>query len=344
MTQRYQSVALTLALALLTACGGGGGTSSNASSSGGNSQAVITPYVPSAPVLAAKQTNYPTAFAGSVGNGSGCSNVTNTTAYVLPNSITYAANGVGEAAQQQIAEYSEQAIGEIRTALGLAATTGFNGSRVHICAQTQLVLGSADGAGSSTGFVVVSSDSSNINNAYLVNNFSLYKKLAKHELVHTYQLATLQAGANFARADSWFTEGLAEYIASGKSSKTKSEIMAMVAMQNPVAVISTGFSTNFIQYYPAFQSTVAYLFDAAGAKNNIFVLPAFLALINTKTAALNASCVGASCSTTSEDGFKQAFEATFKEADGTTPMKLRSNSGANNLQDTIATRLTNFLN
>jgi hypothetical protein len=317
-------------------CGGGGSSSSN----GDTQQGTITPYTPSATVLAAKQTNYATAFYDSVGLGSGCSNVSNTTVYLLPNTTTYAAAGVSELSQQQAAEYAEQAIGEIRATLGLSATTGFNGSRVQICAQTPLILGVGQGSGAARGFIVLSTDSPSLVRSFLVSNFDMYKKLVKHELVHTYQLSTL-AGGSFAFADTWFTEGLAEYIASGKSSKTKADIMALVAAQNPVAVITNGFSTANLQYYPAFQSTVAYLFDPNGAKNNLSVIPTFLATLNSQTAALRATCTGAACGNVASDAFVHAFESTFKEADATA-MKLRT--GANNLQDTLIARLNNFLN
>jgi len=330
-------ITLIFSAALVAGCGGGG---SSTTSNGNTSQGTITPYTPSATVVAAKQTNYATAFYDSVGTGTGCSNVSNTTVYLLPNTITYAANGVSELSQQQAAEYAEQAVGEIRTTLGLSATTGFNGSRVQICAQTPLILGAAQGSGAARGFVVVSSDSPSLDRGFLVSNFDMYKKLVKHELVHTYQLSTL-SGGSFASADTWFTEGLAEFIASGKSSKAKADIMALVAAQNPVAVITNGFSTANLQYYPAFQSTVAYLFDPNGAKNNLSVIPAFLATLNTQTTALRATCTGAACGSVSSDAFIQAFEATFKEADGTA-MKLRT--GTNNLQDTVSTRLNNFLN
>ncbi|MEN9588180.1 MAG: hypothetical protein RIT15_1755, partial [Pseudomonadota bacterium] len=117
-----------------------------------------------------------------------------------------------------------------------------------------------------------------------------------------------------------------------------------VSAQNPVAVISNGISTSYLPYYPAFQSAVAYLFDVNGAKNNLSMLPAFLALVDSKTATIYAACnnVYSCTSNASSEGFTQAFEATFKEADGITPMKLRT--GTNNFQSTITTRLNGFLN
>jgi hypothetical protein len=332
-------------ISLLTGCGGGGGSSSSTggSSGSGGVQGTITPYVASSTTLSAKQMNFPTTFYGSFGSGTGCSNITNTTVYQLPNTVTYAANGVSELSQQQAAEYAEQAVGEIRTALGLSASVGFNGARIQICVQPAALLGSAQGIGEAGGFLAMSTDSASLSSGYLVNNFDLYKKLMKHELVHTYQLKKLASG-NFAAADTWFTEGLAEYIASGKSSKTKAEITALITAQNPVAVITSGFSTTNLQYYPAFQSTVAYLFDVNGAKNNLSQLPAFLALVDSRTAAINTACnnVYSCTSNAASDGFTQAFEATFKEADGVTPMRLRT--GTNNLQSTISSRLNSFLN
>jgi hypothetical protein len=319
---------------LLTACGGGGG--------GDTSNPTIPPtssvYTPSAAVLAAKQDNYATPFYASTGTGSGCGNVSNTTVYVLPNSTTYAAAGVSELAQQQAAEYAEQAVGEICTALGLSSTTGFTGNRVQVCAQTNLILGFATGQGEKDGLIVTSSDSSSLDRGYLSNGFDLYKKLLKHEMAHVYHNAIL--GTNNAVMDAWFTEGLAEYIASGKSTKSKAEIMALVNTQNPIAVTSTGFS-NVLNAYPAFQSSVAYLFDANGAKNGLSQLPSFLAALKTNYTTASMNCAATNtCSTFRETAFAQTFEAHFKEADGTA-MKLRT--GTNNLQSTIATRLNAFL-
>jgi hypothetical protein len=319
---------------LLTACGGGGG--------GDTTNPTIPPtssvYTPSATVVAAKQVNYATPFYASTGAGSGCGNVSNTTVYVLPNSITHAAAGVSELAQQQVAEYAEQAVGEIRTALGLSSTTGFTGSRVQVCAQTNLILGFATGQGEKDGLIVTSSDSSSLDRGYLSNGFDLHKKLVKHEMAHVYHNAVL--GTNNVVMDAWFAEGLAEYIASGISTKSKAEIMALVNTQNPIAVTSTGFS-NVLNAYPAFQSSVAYLFDANGAKNGLSQLPSFLAALKTNytNASLNCALTG-TCFTFREAAFAQTFEAHFKEADGTA-MKLRT--GTNNLQSTIATRLNAFL-
>jgi hypothetical protein len=325
---------LGFGVAMLSGCGGGDNTSNN----GNSSQGVITPYTTSAATLAAKQSNYATPFAVPDGVGAGCSNVTNTTVYVLPNTIVYAANGVSELSQQQVAEYSEQAVSEIRATLGLSATTGFIGSKIKICVQGQLFYGVAQGIGGANGFSVVSTDSPSLDRGFLVNNFDMYRKLTKHELVHTYQLSTLAGGVR-PSADTWFTEGLAEYIASGKSNKNKNEILSLATAQNPVAV-TTNSGTDNLKNYPAFQSTVAYLFEQNGAKNSLTIIPTFLATLHAKTAAIIATCTGTVCMTAARDGFVQAFEATFKEADGTA-MKLRN--GTNNLQDTIITRLTSFL-
>ncbi len=95
-----KTLALVVSVAL-SACGGGGGGSSNSTTP------TPSTYTPSAAVLAAKTTNYATPFYASTGTGSGCSNVSNTTVYVLPNTITYAASGVSELSQQQAAEYAE---------------------------------------------------------------------------------------------------------------------------------------------------------------------------------------------------------------------------------------------
>jgi hypothetical protein len=335
MNKNLQTLAGLFMLLALTACGGGGGGSD--SNSGGGSTA--STYTPAAAVLAAKTTNYATPFYASTGTGSGCGNVSNTTVYVLPNTITYAAQGVSELSQQQAAEYAEQAVGEIRTVLGLSSATGYHGTRIQVCAQSGLILGSATGMGEKDGLIVTSSDSANLDKGYLSNGFDLYKKLLKHEMVHVYHQATL--GMNAAVLDTWFAEGFAEYIASGKSTKSKTEIMNMVNTQNPIAVMTSGMGTGNLTYYPAFQSSVAYLFDTSGAKNSLTLIPAFMAALKTNYTNASLTCAGAgTCATFRETAFTQTFEANFKEADGS-GMALRT--GTNNLQSTIAARLTNFL-
>jgi hypothetical protein len=322
-----------LGAVFLAACGGGGG--------GGSNTPTSTPstYTPSAAVLAAKTTNYATPFYASTGSGSGCGNVSNTTVYLLPNTVTYAAQGVSELSQQQAAEYAEQAIGEIKTVLGLSSGTGYTGQRVQVCAQSNLVLGSATGMGEKDGLIVTSSDSSSLDAGYLSNGFDLYKKLVKHELAHVYHQSLF--GTNAAVLDTWFAEGFAEYIASGKSSKSKAEIMALVNAQNPIALMTTGIGSGNLQYYPAFQSSVAYLFDTNGAKNSLSMAPMFLTALKTDYANASLTCAAAgTCATFRQDAFTRTFEANFKEADGTA-LKLRT--GTNNLQSTIAMRLTNFL-
>ncbi len=320
----------------LTACGGGGGGSSSGNSGGGNTAST---YTPSAAVLAAKITTYTTPFYASTGSGSGCSNVTNTTVYLLPNTITYAAQGVSESSQQQAAEYAEQAVGEIRTVLGLSSATGYQGTRIQVCAQSGLVLGSATGMGEKDGLIVTSSDSSSLDTGYLSNGFDLYKKLLKHEMVHVYHQSTF--GTNSAVLDTWFAEGLAEFIASGKSTKSKTEILNLVNTQNPIAAMTTGFATNWLPYYPAFQSSVAYLFDANGAKNNLTMIPAFMSALKTNYTNASMTCATSNtCVTFRQNAFTQAFESYFKEADGS-GMALRT--GTNNLQSTIAARLSTFL-
>lgn len=336
MNKNLQTLAGLFVLLALTACGGGGGGDSSGNSGGGNT---VSTYTPSATVLAAKTTGYTAPFYASTGSGSGCGNVTNTTVYVLPNTVTYAAQGVSESSQQQAAEYAEQAVGEIRTVLGVSSATGYHGTRIQVCAQSGLILGSATGMGEKDGLIVTSSDSSNLDKGYLSNSFDLYKKLLKHEMVHVYHQATL--GTNAAVLDTWFAEGFAEYIASGKSTKSKTEIMNMVNTQNPIAVMTSGTGTGNLTYYPAFQSSVAYLFDTSGAKNSLTLIPAFMAALKTNYTNASLTCAGAgTCATFRETAFTQTFEAHFKEADGSS-MALRTGTG--NLQSTIAARLSNFL-
>ena len=335
-----------LVAATMCACGGGGGGDSS-------NTPTASVYTPSAAVLAARQVNYPTRFwavldpatlppGTAYGAYGTCSGIDmSTTVYVLPNTITFAAKGVSELSQQQVAEYSEKAVAEIKAALGVSSGVGYTGQPIQICTETGLIYGSAQGAGDKNGFLVMSSDSANLDKGFLSNDFDMYKRLVKHELVHTYHNATL--GTDNAILDTWFAEGLAEYIASGKSSKSKSEIMGLVSVQNPIDITTAGLMLggNLFSNYPAFQTSVAYLFEQNGAKNSLTSVPAFLTLSKTNFDSLSTNCgITSTCSTARSAAFQQSFEATVKEADGTL-MKLRT--GTNNLRDTVSVRLANFL-
>jgi len=334
----------------LCACGGGGG----GDSSGAPTASV---YTPSAAVLAARQANYPTRYWGQIdpstlppgttyaGDGKCGGTDMSTTAYVLPNTITYAAKGVSELSQQQAAEYAEKAILEIKTTLGLSSSVGYSGQPIQICTQSALVFGFAQGSANMMGLQVTSSDSVSLDNGYLSNDFDMYKKLIKHELVHNYQAATL--GTDNALLETWFAEGMAEFIASGKSAKSKTEILNLVNTQNPIDITSTGMvaSGNLFANYPAFQSVVAYLADSKGANNSVLMLPAFHASLKSTYATLSTTCSPTttdptSCNTVRDRAFTQAFESSFRDTDGSA-LKLRS--GTNNLRDTLSNRLSAFL-
>lgn len=328
---------------VLTACGGGGGGDSS-NNNNGNNQQTASVYTPSAAVLAARQTNYPTAFHSPWSSGTvGCAGTLSTVVYVLPNTVTYAAAGVTEAAQQQAAEYAEQAVAEVKAAFGVSATTGFGTAPVDICAMVEPIYGS-QGMGYRSGLVVLSANSTNMPTNFLTNDFVAYKKLIKHELVHTYQQYALNTTPLTHDTDIWFSEGLAEYVANGQtiSTTSKADILSLVSGFNPI--MASNGSISFLKYYPSFHDSIAYLFGDSGAKNSIKMIPAFFATHKANWAAFQA-CVqaGGSVGTTcpSIDGvFVNSFESSFKEADGSA-MKLRS--GTNNLQDTIASRLTAFL-
>jgi hypothetical protein len=314
------------------------GSAPSANSSSQTPAVVITPFVPLAATVAAKQVNYAPTFFDSIGVGLGCTNLTNKTVYVLPNSETYASTGVSELAQQQAAEYAEAAIISIRNTFGLLSSVGFQNTRVQICVQPAKI-GSAVGVGASKGFTGVSSDSTSIETSYLVNDYDLYKKLIKHELVHTYQLGTLQG--SFGGAPTWFSEGLAEYVASGLSNKPKSDILSLLASKNPLTILDFSMGSTTFNYYPAFQDTIGYLYNSNGAKNSLIQVPALMSAIRTATTNQLAVCNAAgTCATATLDAFTIAFENTIKEADGTL-MKL--NAGTNNLKDSVIARLTSFL-
>jgi hypothetical protein len=330
------SLAIVTALAL-SACGGGGGSGS---SSGNTTSATPSVFTPAAATVAAKTVNYTgTYFGADARNSYGCY-IPTKTVYVLGNSETYVAPNVIDRDQQLAAEDTESSIQEIKTVFGIsAATVGFTGSRSQTCIQNESLGGSIEGVGKNGGFLALSLSASGIPSSFLTDNFVQYKHLVKHENVHA--MTNTLMGTDSAILDAWFAEGLAEYVAwGGKSDKTKTDLLNLVNTQNPIDMnVSSGSAA--WAYYPAFQSVVAYLFDPNGANNDIKTMPAFLAALKADYAYESMNCfIANNCNTMQTRMFTKEFEAFFKERDGT-PMKLRT--GTNNLRDTVATRLTNFL-
>jgi hypothetical protein len=366
-----------LAAAALQACGGGGSDSGTGTPSTGNTNtntSQTTPFVaftPSAATLASKKTNSTLAFDyRGIGGPTtqGCAGpFNNKTIYEQAHTVTFAADGVSERDQQEIAEYTENSVLELRTKFptSVSSTIGlYQNKKVYVCVQPQLIgdgnaIGTAaPSSGTAFGGIVIAQAASN----YFVGattrealflggnqaNFQdFYRRVQIHEMTHLVSNFSLNA-----TNDIWFEEGFARWMEFGKPSIGKDAILASIAIHNPITVVLPIFIAGSVSLrdYNAAGTIIDYLISPTGANNGLASIPAFWARYKADAAALAAACSttprGADCATNAAFEakrcpiFEAAFEAVFKEKDGT-PMKLRR--GTNNLQDTISARLSAFL-
>jgi hypothetical protein len=362
------------AVLAVQACGGGGGSDPGPTQTTGtntNTQqpAPFVAFTPSAATIASKKTNSTLAFDyRGIGGPTtqGCaSTFNNKTVYEQAHTITFAADGVSEADQQEIAEYSENSVLELRSKFptSVPSTTGLSqNKKIHVCVQPQPVgstgaVGTAAPySGANFGGIVMAHAATNYlvglnaRDKLTINKTTFqdfYRRAQIHEMTHLVSNFSLNANV-----DIWFEEGFAKWMEFGKPTREKTAVLASIAAQNPITIVLPIFSAGAVslQDYDAAASIIDYLISPNGANNGIAAVPAFWARYGANAANLAAACsaipVGADCATRAafeaKRGpiFETAFEAIFKEKDGT-PMKLRK--GANNLQDTIATRLSAFL-
>ncbi len=363
--------------AVLSGCGGGSG-----SSSAGNGQANIVntstnvslaptfiAFTPSAATVASKKTNSSLVFS-SVGSGTppnqGCGTIlSNKTVYEQAHTVVFAADGVSEKDQQEISEYAEAAVLELRTKFptNVSTTIGIvDNKKVYVCVQPQRVGTSATLAlaapvsSSSYGGIIIAQSASNYffgadaRDALIEGKQSYsqdyYRTSQTHEVTHLVSNFNLNASA-----DQWFEEGFARWMQFGKPAITKEVVLAQIATQNPITISTPG---NFegsvlLKDYNTAAAVITYLILPTGANNGFASISAFWARYKADAASLAIACgatpVGADCASISAyeakrvSLFSAAFEGTFKEKDGS-QMKLRS--GTNNLQDTLTARLTAF--
>jgi hypothetical protein len=349
-----------VAISALAACGGGG--SSEPAAPSPPPPAPFVTWTPSATVLAAKVTNSTLRFSATgsaLAAGQGCADtLTNTTVYEQANTVVFAAAGVTEQDQQEVADYAEAAAVEMRRTFGLTSSVGFGtaNKKVYICAQTQRfqITGGVAAAtpltNAAEGIVIIQSPASfyaqspraNFNLSGVTNQ-AFYSRILPHELTHLVE--------QFRRVmdlDQWMTEGVARYMEFGKPAISLQSVQGFFSAQNPISIAWPGTDARAkVMEYNAAGSVMAYLFSPTGANNNLSAFLSMINKMNTDSAAYVAGCrlinfTSAACTGTALEVqrsayFVAAFEATFKERDGT-PMKLRT--GANNLQDTIVARLT----
>ena len=400
------ALALTLALVLvlvLAGCGAGSGTEPATASSpnatgasatltnatlttqstdalgpaAGRLEVVQPDFVPSAATLAAKNVNSAQTF-GVTGlvplSDQACSRpIKNKTVYEQAHTLVFAADGISEAEQQEVAEYAEAAVRELRSRITGDAGIGLGMDRkVQICVQPQRVgvgaaamsalkysdhppAGTVPGYG---GYIIIQGAqaffSDGLTRDTLAEGYQrsfqeVYRRTLMHEATHIVEF--FRSGLAI---EQWLTEGVARYMEFGKSPHTRAEILALIAVQNPVALAWPAAyprpALNGNKGYFAAAAVVAYLLSPEGANNSLATWVALLERNRADTAAFVKKCLvtplPADCPATEaafeavrSQYFVAAFEAVIKERDGS-PMKLHS--GPNNLQDTLSERLAAF--
>jgi hypothetical protein len=374
-------IGLAIALGL-GACGGGSSSTTPNTTLPNQTPVVVDTqplsFTPSAQTLASKTTSSGLAFnPGSFTNPGGCSKpITNKLAYVQSHTAVFAADGVADSDLIEAAEHAENAVKELRQRLANAksATLGlWNNKRVFVCVQNEAtddsgrrVGAAAPGLGpdfagqfmvmaASRYFSLLGAPRDTIATSGTPGKSfqASYQRLFAHEMVHLAQYAqadSLWFSGFYSTVDPWFTEGIAKHFEFGKLAISKEAILGDFANANPIKSNNRGTALPSDQYLAA-SAIFAYLLAPQGANNSEATVTAFFSRLALDTEALDLRCnktpnPAADCPSSAEtleawrkSMFERNFEASFKEKDGS-PMKLRT--GANNLQDTIVSRLNQF--
>ncbi|WP_244136629.1 hypothetical protein [Burkholderia vietnamiensis] len=316
-----KTLAVATALSFgLAACGGGGGGGSSGNNTGGgtttsstnNGAALLAAYAVPASIAADVVTNYTGTFSvGNSGMQSNCANaaVTSTTVVDAPDVVVYAANGASLKSQEVAADLFEQAVPQIRAALGLSATgTGFDGTtKVQLCIDPNLGTGDGETGGGTSitgqtaqgpGAVIVqvmSPDSPNFDarypgaTSYTDGAVGLrYFDLFRHEGTHA---ALYSLAEPFGGMEAWFQEGMATTVAQLPMGSKASILAAVQATDllpaNSAAAGDMGTS------YPAYEATIGLLTSTApgGLGYGLTNIPAFVATYKAKAMAACAQSI-----------------------------------------------------
>jgi hypothetical protein len=354
---------IAMLIAILSACGSGGENATSLGISNPNAAAGFVEYKPTASTISAKSVNSTLVFeaAAIARTGQGCTaQMSNKTVYEQTHTVIFAADGVSDAEQQEVAQYAEQAAIELRAIWPNESSTGFyQNKKVHVCVQREAFNGTNPAAAATltgnlfAGAIYIQSPTtyfskygsrSSISNDYKQPTQEIYRRTLAHEMTHLVQ--------HFRSAmplDQWFTEGIARWIEFGKIALSKNEILALIALQNPISIAwPMSDSRPALSNYSASAAVVTYLFASNGANNPISAFSTMLDNITAAERAFTSSCFAypgqrACLDSNYEERrsatFVKAFENSFKERDGT-PMKLTA--GVNNLQDTLTARIAAF--
>lgn len=353
---------LLLVIFGVSACGGGGGSVGVGVVSPVTEQFQV--FSPSATTLAAKKLNSPLVFAiADVAVNQGCGvRVTNSTVYEQAHTVVFAAAEVTEAEQQEVAEYAEAAVVDIRRTFPTIATTsavGFNNEKLFVCVQTQSFNNTGAPAAASRNFngtgnggiVIVQGanayfnaprNRSSIANEYGKDFQAIYRRTLAHESLHV-----MEQIKGRIIADAWFTEGIARYFEFGKPAQSISEISTKISANNPLNSTQTSSLTEYSS--PA--AVMAYLFAPNGANNPLSAYTSMLETMRLAEVIRSKNCdivavPAATCPITAAEretfrstNFTAAFEAHFKERDGSA---MRLYTGINSLKSTLLSRITTF--
>ncbi|WP_261323672.1 hypothetical protein [Burkholderia anthina] len=269
----------------LAACGGGGGGGGDGGSSGStstttsqtNGQKLLAAYTVPSSIASAVVTNYAGTF--NVGNSamqSNCSNaaVTSTTVVDAPDVVVFSANGASLKAQELAADLFEQAVPQIRSALGLSASgTGFDGTtKISLCVDTALGQGGGEVGSSVTGqtaqgqpgvvMQVMSADSANFDaryqgaTSYTSPVGQSYGTLFVHEGTHA---ALYSLAEPFGGMEPFFQEGTALNVAQ-QPMGSKVNVLAVVQASD---VLTTNNANSDMNAYPVYEAVMSYLTSSA---------------------------------------------------------------------------------
>lgn len=385
---------------VLAACGGGGGGGGGGSSGSGtgtgttspstptasNGATLLAQYVVPASIAAAVVTNYagPAFSVGNSGMQSNCSNaaVTSTTVVDAPDVIVFSANGASLKAQEVAADLFEQAVPQIRTALGLPASgVAFDGTnKISLCIDTALGQSAGESGSSVTGqtaqgpasviMQLMSPDSANFSSRY-PNATSYtdgttglrYFDLFRHEGTHA---ALYSLASPFGGMDTWFQEGMATTV-SQLPMGSKASILA--AAQASDLLTANGSGNDMGTSYPVYEATISYLTSTApgGLGYGLTNIPAFVATYKAKAMAACAQPIpnglippaGATygmpsgeynvCAPSVPGLIDTRLVAAFDQAFNATftsngaPLLLHTADGSDSLEATLPQRLSAFL-
>ncbi|MCA8148190.1 hypothetical protein [Burkholderia vietnamiensis] len=386
---------LTLLALALAGCGGGGG--GNGSSSGTNSSngtgstgtttsngaALLAAYTPPASIVADVQTAYsgPAFSTYNSGLASNCSTASKVsgTVIVTPNALVFSA-GASLKAQELAADLLEQAIPQIRTALGLASTgVAFDGTnKIQVCVDASLGQSAGEtgtsivgqtGTGVGPVMQVMSADAASFDarypgaTSYTAPVGQSYADLFVHEGTHA---AIYSLTEPFLGTPTFYQEGMATTI-SHLPLASKASILA--AVQASDLLSTSNANTDMGAAYSAYEATIEYITSSAsgGLGFPMTGMPAFLATFKAQAEAVCAQPIPNGLIPTAAQtvglpagqynvcasgpgvvnpvlntAFDAAWNATFKDTRGG-PLYLHSADSPNSLESTLYQRLNGFL-